>query len=180
MHLQESILLLLLGLQQGRSSTCVCLVGLLLGMTNMLSLCCMVYVVTCFSCVSGATSDLKVKPMKYLYNDMASMSLIDIFCEYSASPIPILSLDTHFEGISLCSYRVEPLTQPPISALHALCLCLWPAAGAVSLALTVSNKRRYCDHSSLSVSDFTLCDTSEMHLDASRSLTQPYLTAFCI
>lgn len=55
-----------------------------------ISLCCKVHVFCVFSMCIWATSGLKVKSMNYLYNDMASMSLIDISCKCNASPVPIL------------------------------------------------------------------------------------------
>jgi len=60
-----------------------------------------------------------------------------------------------------------PLTQPPISALRALCLRSWPVNWTVSLVLTVSSRHYFGFISSFSCqrSYFTVIIVSEMHFN---------------
>ncbi len=83
--------------------------------------------------------------------------------------------------------QMPMLTQPPISGLHALYLRSWPAVRTVILILTVSNRRYYCCHSTVTAASqsatllfATVNIASEMHVNALRSLTQSCLTAYCI
>jgi len=66
------------------------------------------------------------------------------------------------------------------STMHTLCLRSWPAVRTVSLVLSVSNRRyKYCSAAFKSAVLLTIIVNiaSEMHFNASRSLTQTCMTA---
>ena len=68
-----------------------------------------------------------------------------------------------------------PLTQPPTSALRALCLRSWPASWTVSLDLTASSRRYSGFISSFQCqrSYLTVIIVSEMHSNAFQCIAQP-------
>ena len=90
------------------------------------------------------------------------------------------SLDTHAEGFYSADIGI-PLTQPPISALSALCLCSWLASWTASLDLIISNRGLIFQQLMTSA---VLIDSkikvSEVQFNALRSLTQPCTIACCL